>query len=357
MFKYVLIIAIESVMDMKFFSKKHDFIIGEHGISTVDTVTIGGIDQTILIQGVDVTKPVLLLLHGGPSLPLPGVSSRGYDYTIVTNTRQLVKHYILVFWDQRGTGKSYHKSIRQDSMSVAQFVSDTIELTDYLRKRFDQDKIFLAGHSWGSIMGLMAIDRHPEKYYSYVGISQVINWTDNDRLGLNWAKKEAKKRSNNKALAELHAVGEPPFIESFEQWAVLRRWQRKFGTLVYTDKHIKHPGLSKITLDMLRSTEYSLKDMFNTFYRGFQLVYTYDFINDLPQIDFTRSTPKVDIPVTFIHGTKDVHVHGLLVEQYLEGLDTAHGKCMIWLDKSGHAFHPDDTIEIERLLIEELQYL
>lgn len=342
---------------MKFFTKKYDFIIDKNGINKIENVSIGGIDQTILVQGEDVTKPVLLLLHGGPSLPLPGVSSRGRDYTIATNTRELVQNYILVFWDQRGTGKSYNKSIPQDSMNVAQFVSDTLELTDYLRSSFAQDKIFLAGHSWGSIIGLMAVDQHPEKYYSYVGLSQVVNWTENDRLGLIWAKEEANKRGNRKALVELNSVGDPPFIESFKQWGILRKWQRKFGTLVYTDEQVKHPGLSKITMDMLRSKDYSLKDMIHTFHKGFQLIYTFDFINELPQIDFVRTTPKVDIPVTFIHGTKDVHVHGNLVEEYVKGLKADRGKQMIWLDKSGHAFHPDDTRKIEQLLIGQQKYM
>src|SRR5690606_29217739 len=82
-----------------FFRKRYDFVIGENGINTVEKVRIGGIDQTILIQGEDVTRPVLLLLHGGPSMPIPGVSSRGMDYTIATNTRELVKNFIVVFWD------------------------------------------------------------------------------------------------------------------------------------------------------------------------------------------------------------------------------------------------------------------
>lgn len=340
-----------------FFSKKHDFRIGENGIDVVKKVSIGGIDQTILIQGEDTTKPVLLVLHGGPSLPLPGVSSRGSDYTIVTNTKQLVKNYVLVFWDQRGTGKSYHKSIPQASMNLNQFVLDTIELTDLLRAEFDREKIFIAGHSWGSIIGLMAVSRHPEKYYSYVGLSQVVNWTENDRLGLIWAKEEAKKRNNNRAYRELTSAGEPPFTQSFEQWALLRKWQRKFGTLVYTDEHIKHPGLSKITMDMLRSKEYSLNDMINTFYRGFQLIYTVDFIRELPLIDFVETVPKVDLPVTFIHGAKDVHVFGKLVEDYFEKLEADQGKQLIWMDKSGHAFHPDDTLKIEELLIEQQKYL
>lgn len=338
---------------MKWFAGKADFVIREAGIDTIEKVTLGGVEQHILLQGNDLSKPVLLFLHGGPSMPLPGISSRGKDYTIATNTKELVNHYIVVFWDQRGTGKSYHPSIPRDSMTISSFVADTIALTDYLRERFDRPKIFLAGHSWGSIIGLMAASRHPDKYYSYVGLSQIVSWTDNDHLGLAWAREEAARRNNRKAMRELEAVGEPPYTESFRQWGVLRKWQRNFGSMVYTDAHIDHPGLQKMALDMLRAKDYTWKDMYNSFVKGFKLVYTEDFIRSLPEIDFARSVPRVSLPVTFIHGTKDVHVHGSLVEQYVDKLEAERGKRMIWLDKSAHVFHPDDTKRIEQLLIAE----
>lgn len=342
---------------LAYFSNKLDFLISQEGINIVEKVNIGGIQQSILIQADDKTKPVLLFLHGGPSMPLPGVSSRGMDYTIATNIKELVKNYILVFWDQRGTGKSYNKYIPKHTMNVSQFVNDTIELTDYLRKKFKREKIFLVGHSWGSIIGLKAVSQQPQKYYSYVGISQIVDWTENDKLGLIWTKEEAKRRGNDKALKELNSVGEPPFLDSFEQWGVLRKWQRNFGTLIYSNEYIKHPGLFKITMRMLYSKEYSIKDMFNTFYRGFKLVYTHDFINELPEFNFMKTTTKVKIPITFIHGIHDVHVHGELVKEYYEILDADKGKKLIWLKKSAHIFHPDDTKIIENYLIDEHKHL
>lgn len=342
---------------MGLFTAKRDFVIGEEGIDTVEKVNIGGIAQSILIQGEDVTNPILLFVHGGPSLPLPGISSRGKDYTITTNTIELVKHYVLVFWDQRGTGKSYHSSIPKDSMTIGQFVSDALEITDYLREKFQKEKIFLAGHSWGSIIGLMAASSAPDKYYSYISFSQIVNWAENDKLALAWAKEEAKKRNNQKALRELASVGEPPYVESFRQWGVLRKWQRKFNSLIYTDEYIKHPGLTKLTIDMLRSVDYTWRDMVNTFYKGFQLVYSDEFIREIPSVNFLETVNKLDIPITFIHGTKDVQVFGNLVEEYYLSLEAVKGKRLLWLDKSGHVFHPDDTKVIEQYLIEEKVHL
>ncbi len=336
--------------------RKRDFEIAETGISLVERVRLGGIDQFILMQAENPGSPVLLLLHGGPSMPLPGGSAKGQDYTIVMNTGLLVKHFVVVFWDQRGTGKSYSSQISQDSMNIEQYIADAGELTDYLRRRFRQNKIFLAGHSWGTTIGLSLAARFPEKFYAYTGFSQMVSWTENDRLSLAWLKNEAKRRGNNKAVKELESIGQPPFTESFKQWAVLRSWQRNFNTLIYSDAQIKHPGFMRIIKDMLRSETYTLTDIFNSFYKGFKLAYYQRFIEQLDHYNFMESLEEIHLPVVFIHGVYDYQVHGSLVKQFYEKLH-APSKKMIWASKSGHAFHPDDTALNEQYLIQQLSYM
>ncbi|MGR3764017.1 alpha/beta fold hydrolase [Rossellomorea sp. NS-SX7] len=336
--------------------KKRDFSIGDQGIDRVETITIGGVSQTILIQGESIDSPILLFIHGGPSMPLPGVSSRGQDYTIATNTKELVKHFILVFWDQRGTGKSYSSSISSESINLEQFIHDAYDVTHYLKKKFNRKKIFLAAHSFGSLVGIHLAGRSPEDYYSYVGISQIVSWTENDRLALEWAKLEAEKRENIQAINELNDIGAPPFTESYKQWSVLRKWQSKFNSLIYTDGLTKHPGLAKIMWRMLASQDYSLLDIYNTMYKGFKLTYTDNFIKGLPYLDCRKSVSNLKIPVTFIHGAKDVHVFGSLVEEYVDFLHAEKEKKLIFLDHSAHLFHPIDTRKIEQLLIEEKKH-
>jgi pimeloyl-ACP methyl ester carboxylesterase len=344
------------MVQMQLLSRKPDFVISKPGISSVEKIQLGGIDQYILIQAEDTKKPVLLFLHGGPSLPLPGVSNRGKDYSVATNTGELVKNFVLVFWDQRGTGKSYNNRIKQETMNVNQFIADANELIDYLRDRFSQEKIFLAGHSWGTLLGLSLVQRFPEKFYSYVGISQIVSWSKNDELVLDWAKKEAVRRKNKKALAELNAIGQPPFLESTEQWGALRKWGARFNAMIYTDHEINHPGLFKASKAILQSKDYSFMDVYNTFAKGFKLVYHLDFIKEISQIHFQEQLPKVSVPVTFIHGTKDVHLFGEPAEEYYYVLEAEKGKRFLWMNKSSHAFHPDDTKLIEQHIIEELKH-
>ncbi|WP_078543467.1 alpha/beta fold hydrolase [Litchfieldia alkalitelluris] len=334
--------------------KKVDFIIpADTGINKIEKLLIGGVEQSILIQGENKNHPVLLFLHGGPSMPLPGLSCRGRDYVLATNTKELVKHFVVVFWDQRGTGKSYHSSIPRETMRLTQFISDAVELVDYLRAGFNTEKLFLAGHSWGSVLGLHLVKDYPEKFFSYVGLSQIVSWVENDRLSLQWVKEEAKRRGNKKAMQELDAVGQPPFLESFEQWGVLRRWQARFNSMFFSDEQTKSPGMGRLAKIMLQSPDYSLKDIYHSLYKGFKLVYHMPFIDDLSNFNFRESGLKLTVPITFIHGRHDVHVVGSQVEDYYNRLEAPYGKQLIWVENSSHAFHPDDASVIEKVLIEE----
>lgn len=343
---------------MGILKSKIDFEISTStGISEITEVQLGNVPQTILIQGENRTNPILLFLHGGPSMPLPGVSCKGRDYVMTMTMKELIKHFVVVFWDQRGTGKSYSSDIPQETMTVKQFVSDANELTDYLRRRFEKEKLFLAAHSWGTVIGLNLVTQYPDKYHSYVGMSQIVSWVENDKLALKWAKEEAARRGNQKALKQLEDIGEPPFLESFEQWGVLRNWQLRFNSMFYSDKKVKHPGMMGLAKITLQSKEYSLKDVYQTFYKGFKLVYHQAFIEELATFNFEETLSNPAIPVTFIHGKKDVHVNGSLVESYFNGMKAEKGKRLIWLENSSHAFYHDDARIVEQRLIEELIHL
>lgn len=336
---------------------KADFHIPEHGINSVEQLTIGGVQQSILIQTENPGTPVILFLHGGPSMPVPGVSNRGTDYALITTTRELIKHFTVVFWDQRGTGKSFSKTIPQETMNIRQFVNDAKALTDYLKNRFNQRKIHLAGHSWGTIIGLYLACQYPEDYYSYTGFSQIVNWVENDKLSYKWLLEQAQKTSNQKALQELKQIGEPPYTKDFKQWSVLRKWQFQYKSMFYDAGDKKSPTFASCLKVMLRSTDYSLADIFNSLVRGLKLSYSEQMLHDINTFDFFTEVPSLHIPVMFIHGSQEKHVMPELITRYYEKLDAPNGKTLYWSEKSSHVFHIDDARENEQRLIQHLKAL
>ncbi|HYL34588.1 MAG TPA: hypothetical protein VEV17_01600 [Bryobacteraceae bacterium] len=54
-----------------------------------------------------------------------------------------------MYWEQRGTGKSFDSSIVKSSMTVEHFITDLDALVDAVRKRFGKDKVALYGHFMG----------------------------------------------------------------------------------------------------------------------------------------------------------------------------------------------------------------
>lgn len=103
-------------------------ITGENGIESLEKINLGGVEQWILIRGEDKANPVMLFLHGEPGQPyIYRARDIGVDL-------KLEQHFVMVYWDQRGQGKSYSSNIPRETMTIEQFVSDIYELTNFLRK-------------------------------------------------------------------------------------------------------------------------------------------------------------------------------------------------------------------------------
>ena len=173
----------------------------KNGIAEMRTITIGSVNQTILIRGENANNPVLLYLHGGPG------STEMIPFRLAH--KNLEKYFTVVLWEQRGTGKSFSDDISPSGMTIDQFVSDTHELTGFLLKEFGKSKIVLAGHSWGTILGILTVSKYPNDYYAYAGSGQDINPTEGEKIGYEYTL--AKAQSNKKALNELQRIntGEP----------------------------------------------------------------------------------------------------------------------------------------------------
>ena len=69
-------------------------------IAAIDRVTLGDVEQGMLIRGVNTANPVLLYLHGGPGTSELGMVRQH-------NLSALEQHFTVVVWDQRGAGLSY----------------------------------------------------------------------------------------------------------------------------------------------------------------------------------------------------------------------------------------------------------
>jgi pimeloyl-ACP methyl ester carboxylesterase len=158
-------------------------------------VDINGVKQGMVIRGQNAANPVLLVVHGGPGMP---------DYVLTEEyPPELEDLFTVVWWDQRGAGLSYSPDIPAASMTVEQFISDTLTATDYLRQRFDQDKIYLLGHSWGSFIGIQAVARSPQRFHAYLGMGQMVFQLESEKLAYDYMLATYRRRGDSAMVRDL----------------------------------------------------------------------------------------------------------------------------------------------------------
>jgi proline iminopeptidase len=141
-------------------------------VSTMTDATICGVKQRLWFRAVSAANPPVILLHGGP-----GASETAlFRYF----NADLEQRFLMVYWEQRGTGRSYRSDIPSESMTTEQFVRDLDEVVELVRERFGKERVVLLGHSWGSALGILYATRHPETVAAYVGIGQVVDMAEGD---------------------------------------------------------------------------------------------------------------------------------------------------------------------------------
>jgi len=242
----------------------------------------------------------------------------------------LEKHFIVVNWDQRGAGKSGRKA-DSSTMNLTQFVEDTHELITYLLSRFGQKKLFLTGHSWGSILGVLTAHKHPENIYAYLGISQLVHIEWNEQISYAYALEKAREANHQKAIAALSKIGAPPY-PNFKAMMEQRKWLLKFLPMELSSDYL----LRAIPL----STEYRLIDWF--FFFKNVLWSNKVLWDEFLAVNLFETVPALSVPVYLCEGSHDYQAPFELAEQYIERLK-APLKEIFWFEHSGHSPHLSES--------------
>lgn len=312
-----------------------------NGISSLEEIELGRVKQWIFIRGEDKNNPVLIFLHGGPGEPILGISSSRYL------DAELIKHFTVVHWDQRGAGKSYDNHIPVHSMSLDSLVEDCHALIDYVRTRFSNEKVFLVGHSDGTQIGLLTAHRYPEIIHAYVGVAQVINDYEQHKISYDFVVEEAEKSRDGGKQNAIKVIGPPPY-DSPEQVFEKARYISQYGGFIH-ENPIKKMVI--FWLGYLASPEYSFAEALNTM-RGKGLNFTVDARwEESKRIDFSEEIQSIEIPIYFIMGKYDMITPLVLVEEFYANLNAKNGKQLFILENSAH-FPPTEDKEIyENILI------
>ena len=294
----------------------------ENSIAELIALPLNGRKQWISLRGWDKNKPVLLFLAGGPG---------GSQMAAVRHALpELEKHFVVVNWDQPGSGKSYYAE-KIENITAETYIEDGRALTEYLKERFSQEKIYLLGESWGSALGVFLADRYPESYHALIGTGQMVDFAETERLDYAKAMEIAKERGDAALLNKLAANGVPPYYGRDVTWKSAA-YLNYLSAYMASEPGIHNPGYH--TFRDVGSPEYGLLDKLN-FFRG--ILYTYNHVyQQLYDIDLRTDYNKLQVPVYFFLGRFDVNAPTALAEEYERVLD-APDKGIVWFEHSGHS--------------------
>jgi pimeloyl-ACP methyl ester carboxylesterase len=289
-------------------------------VAALEKLEIGGMDQWILIRGADSAKPVLLRLHGGPgSADMP--ITRHFNGA-------LEEHFVVVSWDQRGAGKSNRRGFDEASMTFERFVEDAHELTVYLKERFQQERIYLMGHSWGTQLGIHLAAKYPEHYWAYIAVSQLVGLTRSTEIAYAWLTERIEGEGNSRELRRLEALGPPPYRE---HQAYVR-----FAKMVDAHGGNMDVGMGRLAWLAARAPEYTLPDLVR-WLRGAnrgsgQMWDTPDYSG----YNAFQDVPRLEVPVYFFTGSYDQNTPLELIREYVEVLESPAGKELVVFEHSAH---------------------
>lgn len=288
-------------------------------IKESDFIMINGKRQYLSVRTQSCGLPLLLYLHGGPGdAALPLINKYNSD---------LQSKYTVAVWEQRGAGKSYYPFSPDESVTIQTFVDDIYRIVMHLLNRFHKQKIYLLGHSWGSVLGMKFIEQYPHLVHTYIGCGQVIDMHKGAEKQFEYVLSKAKENKKDKLLEQLSTID---LSYTGQNWLN--------DLLFVTRLVVKYKGslygktnYNMLVKDFIFSADYSIKDLLNREKGSLQSIKR--LWTELMGVSFFGNT-ELNVPIVFIEGRYDHHVSANLVKEFYETVTSP--KQFYWLEKSCH---------------------
>jgi proline iminopeptidase len=308
-------------------------------IASLEKVRINGSDQWIEIRAWSPDKPVLLSIPGGP-----GQSDLALSRPTLGT---LAKDFVVVSWDQRGIGKSY-ASFDPKTLTTKQAVADTVAMTNYLRRRFDERRIYLFGESGGSIIGILAVQRHPGLYHAWIGSGQMVKPRQTDRLIYRDLLAYAAKHHDNGLAGKLRGYGRPPYKSVYAYGYVMSQYDKLAGE--YTEPKVYRDALDRAGVGSfgVMGSEYTLPEKMNVL-RGLLDVFSVMYPR-WQRIDFQRSAERLEVPVYIFTGKHELAARRDLAIAWFKRLHAPIKRLYDYPD-AGHATAFEHFRDLHRIMV------
>jgi pimeloyl-ACP methyl ester carboxylesterase len=307
----------------------------ETQIDTLERFDFGGPPQWALVRGRSRHRPVLLLIQAGPGFPMI------HEAGDIERRVRLEEKFRVVYWDQRGTGKSFDSKDR-GPLDVERLVGDIRSMVRALTERLGVSQIDVVGFSLGASLALLACagERLPVRSLTCVGPDADL--LEAERIAYAFALGEAERRGRRSAVRALRAIGDPPHMDA-KRFMTRVKWVANFGGI--------HRGkdfgalLRTTVMRLWSSPHYGLREMLGALkamgatpervlpaLQGFNLL-------DEPLC--------AGVPTIFFQGRHDVAAPPELTTRLARHV----GAPLVWFDESAHAPHEEEPLRFREELI------
>jgi pimeloyl-ACP methyl ester carboxylesterase len=313
------------------------------GIDDALFVELGGAQQWVTIRGRDRSNPVILVLHGGPGSAMAGLVPAFVPWE---------RDFTVVQWDQPGAGRTFRAAGRSlpPNLTVETMAQEGVALAEWLQRRLDKDKIILLGWSWGSILGVHMVKARPDLFAAYVGTGQVVTVQEGDAVAYANVLAKARERGDAAALADIEAIGPPPY-RALTELATQRKWASRYEL----DRSLE----AAFALPQLFAPRATLADLYDL--AGGTLASTRHFVGSdmtgpLTQIDLRRLGLDFALPLFVVQGVADDFAPAALSRAWVDSI-SAPRKAFVPIQNAGHfalTEHSEEFLEVLRVQVRPL---
>ena len=320
-----------------------------NSIAVIEQPVMNGAPQRLTIRGKDINNPVLLRVHGGPgSTYLPALFQlTGID---------LEDLFVVCYWDQRGSGPAYTPDIPDSTITLPQIVDDGLEVAAYLKSKFNKDKIYIEGASWGTTVSAFMVQKNPELFYAYIGNGQMANQALSEQMSWDFAMEKSRENNDSISIRQLLEIGRPPYPgKTNAEMALACDIER-----LVIEKYVPFkPPVDNAPFRMIKTLLFykgwSLKNKLNMIFNYdamIQPAYTLLWPTCF-HVNLIRDVPELKIPVFIMQGENDHHTETSLAKAYFDSLQAPTKKWYLFED-AGHGANFEQPKRYRSIIINDI---
>lgn len=315
----------------------------ENSISERVKLEIEGYEVQLTIQGMDKNSPVLLLCGGGPGIPQTLLE---YLYP-----SRLPERFVVCNFDYVGCGNSYTK-LNPEAVTTRLLIDEALMITDYLKERFNQQKIYIMGHSFGSFIALNAVYEHPEDYIAYFAMAQTCDQKRSEVMAFEHMKELYRESGNERMVKKMEKFDIENSEEDYKKYRVAGLRDKAMHELGVGTTRDMDSVISGLFLPSLRCKELTIGQRLDLWKGKIQ---SSKFAADIGNFNAFEEIKKLEVPIYFFGGEYDYTCCIDLQKEYYEYIEAPKKEFFLYEGVSHSPIYEDGikTLEIMDKLLEE----